>query len=329
MQSSEYLREGEILPLVSVIVPVLNGADKIDECIESLLAQSYPSHLTEIIVVDNNSDDGTQDIVSTYPVKLIHETIQTSYAARNHGIREARGSIIAFTDADCVADKMWLSRLVEPFSDEKVGAVGGKILSQESNNLIEQFTDYLQPFDVITDLPLEVFLTNNVAYRTHLVDAVGLFDEALFTAGDVDLAWRVQIHTGAKVKRVPEAIVYHKNRSTLKGLFKQFRRYGYSEVLLDTLYRGSRFHDRTPWDQLKIVLRQLIALFVYLRSMIYRLLVVSLGLKQVEVKDFYLAWPRYFFVAEVATLLGKVEALFSTRGFRRNPFPSRHEIQRV
>jgi cellulose synthase/poly-beta-1,6-N-acetylglucosamine synthase-like glycosyltransferase len=316
-------------PIVSIIVPVYNNAATIARCIESLLAQTYPADLTEIIIVNNNSGDNTTNIVGVYPVKLVHETIQTSYAARNRGIRAAQGSIVSFIDADCVADRQWLSHLMEPFKDERVGAIAGSILPDTSDSLVERFTNVLQPFEVPTDLPLEVLLTNNVAYRKDLVERVGLFDEALFTAGDVDLGWRVQIHTGAQVKRVPDAIVYHKHRSTFKGLFKQYRRYGFSEVLLDTLYKGSRFHSRAPQRQLGLMLRQLVALITYLRSMIYRRVVVGLSLKSITDQEFYLTWPVVYFVAEAGSLIGKVDALIATRGFRQNPFSSRAEIRRV
>jgi glycosyltransferase involved in cell wall biosynthesis len=100
-------------PSVSVVVPVYNGASTIGACLEALLAQTYDPALTEIIVVDNNSTDGTPDLVARYPVALLHERdIQTSYAARNRGVAHAGREIVAMTDADCVPEPDWLAQLI-------------------------------------------------------------------------------------------------------------------------------------------------------------------------------------------------------------------------
>jgi len=314
---------------VSVIVPVYNGQDTIGQCIEALLAQDWPQENFEVIVVDNNSTDRTVQVVSQYPVTLVHESaIQTSYAARNRGVRAARGDIVAFTDADCFADEAWLRRLVEPFSDPAVGAVAGTVQSYASSGLVERFFAAVRPFDPSSAESLKSLLTGNIAYRKHLVEDLGLFDETLFTAGDVDLGWRVQIWTKAQVRRVPDAVVYHRFRSTRKGLFDQYRRYGFSEILLDTLYRGSPFHKRTPARQLRIMVRQVRALFTYIGSMVYRRLRNRLDRVPIADAEFYLAFPVLFFIAESGALLGKCDALIATRGFRRTPFPSRPEIRR-
>ena len=106
-------------PRVSVIVPVLDGASCIDRCLEALLAQTYPSHRVELIVVDNGSRDATPDRVRTHPVTLLVErSVRSPYAARNAGIQRASGEVIAFTDADCVPAKDWLERGVAALERE-------------------------------------------------------------------------------------------------------------------------------------------------------------------------------------------------------------------
>ena len=101
---------------ISVVIPVLNAEKTIEQCLRSLYRQ-YQKPL-EIIVVDNHSTDGTKDIV----LDIIdhHREIQTYYLvevrqgpsfARNRGACQTRGEIIAFMDADCIADPSWLFRL--------------------------------------------------------------------------------------------------------------------------------------------------------------------------------------------------------------------------
>ena len=118
------------LPFASVIVPVYNGESMIAECIESLLSQDYPKDKYEIIVVDNNSNDHTPDIVKKYPVKYTMETrIQSSYAARNTGVKYAEGEALIFFDADQIATQNWLKNLMQEWTQKQYGAFGGRAVN--------------------------------------------------------------------------------------------------------------------------------------------------------------------------------------------------------
>jgi glycosyltransferase involved in cell wall biosynthesis len=128
------------LPFVSVIVPVYNGERNIGNCIKSLLSLDYPSSKLEIIIVDNNSKDATRRVIQEFPViSLIEDRIQSSYAARNTGLKQSKGEIIAFTDSDCIADKDWILKAVACFQDESVGCVAGRIDGYPPSNYIEEY----------------------------------------------------------------------------------------------------------------------------------------------------------------------------------------------
>jgi glycosyltransferase involved in cell wall biosynthesis len=89
----------DLLPLVSAIIPVYNGAAFLAEAIESILAQTYPKH--EIIVVDDGSSDRTREIAQSYPViRYLHQAHAGTAAARNRGVENAKGLYLAFLDAD-------------------------------------------------------------------------------------------------------------------------------------------------------------------------------------------------------------------------------------
>jgi len=114
-------------PLVSLIVPVRNGAARIGRCIEALLDQTYPRDRYEVIIVDNGSDDGTQEIIRSYPVTLLEETSAASpYVARNLGLRHARGEIYAFTDGGCVPRSDWLAQGVHSL-EQGADFAGGRV----------------------------------------------------------------------------------------------------------------------------------------------------------------------------------------------------------
>jgi cellulose synthase/poly-beta-1,6-N-acetylglucosamine synthase-like glycosyltransferase len=315
---------------VTMVVPAYNSSATIGPCLESLLAQDYPSGRYEIIVVDNNSSDNTSSVVREYPVSLAFEKgIQTPGAARNRGIALAETEILAFMDSDCIAEKDWLRNLIQPFFDPAVGVAGGRIASQApDSSLVEAFLAQVKVFSEERFHPSEPkgFPTGNVAYRRIALDQVGKFDAAMRGGEDVDLAWRVQAYGGYLGIYVLDAVVYHKHRSTLADLFYQYRGYGFTEMVLTTLYRGQAFHQRTPIYQLRAMVRQVRALGTYCLFFPLRLT----RWRRWRSDRMYLAWLPLWFVLDSGYLVGKVHGLVRTRFFRRNPYHTNHqEVRRT
>jgi glycosyltransferase involved in cell wall biosynthesis len=300
---------------VSVVVPVRDGAATIGPCIESLLAQTYPKNLTEIIVVDNGSTDSTPSVVARYPVTLLFETgLLTSYAARNRGIANATGQVIAFTDADCVATADWLLQLIAPFDDPTVGAVLGAVDDASPASLAEEFAARIRPFATPTCRGLKSLLTANAAIRAQVLRDLGSFDERLPTGGDVDLGWRLQQRSPLRIVESPARVI-HRHRSTFRGVFAQYRRYGLSEVLLTTIYRGGAGSQTAP-QQLRRMASQVRAIASYVAGFLLRA-VRSLfrGFDRREI-----LWPVFLLVAETGNVAGKLGGLVATRCYRRNPW---------
>ena len=100
-------------PFVSVIIPVLERYEALGGCLRALAGQSYPPDRIEILVVDNGRIPRAEEALGggRGPVRFLHEPVKGSYRARNRGLREARGSIYAFTDSDCIPDRDWIRRL--------------------------------------------------------------------------------------------------------------------------------------------------------------------------------------------------------------------------
>jgi GT2 family glycosyltransferase len=210
---------------------------------------------------------------------------------------------------------------VDPFRDPAVGVVGGKIASvQPSSSLVEAFLAQVKKSDGSQFQKTEpmAFPGGNVAYRATALQKVGIFDAAMPGGGDVDLAWRVQAYAGYKGVFAAQAVVYHKHRSSLTGVFRQYRRYGCSEIVLTTLYRNETFHCRTPKSQLRTMARQVRALCTYPVSFLVRLT----RWRSWQADRLYLVWPVLRFVLELGSLAGKIEGLVRTRCFRRNPYPT-------
>jgi glycosyltransferase involved in cell wall biosynthesis len=309
---------GEWCPFISIVIPVYNGVGTIQLCLGAIFRSDYPRERFEVIVVDNNSTDNTPEIASQYPVRLVYEReFQGPHAASNTGVREAQGEIVVFTDSDCVPDPEWLRALVEPFADPDVVAVGGRIEAYHPTSRVERFLQQeVQPLKncirLSESFPVSL-ITANAAYRLDALCAVGLFNPNMYTGSEVDLAWRVQWATGKKVVCASDALIYHKFNPSIRKMFHQFRIYGYSEIMLGTLYKDVPGYPRQPKEQVRIMLRQVRALCTYVASLAYRLVTAPLRRKGWD----YVLSPALWFVAESGSLFGKIEALWFTRFYRK------------
>jgi cellulose synthase/poly-beta-1,6-N-acetylglucosamine synthase-like glycosyltransferase len=235
-------------PAVSVIVPVHDGAATIRTCVEALLAQRMPRDAYEVLVVDNRSTDATRAIVAGYPVTLLDERrTQSSYAARNRGVAAARGSLLAFTDADCVPEADWLAALVGAFDDPDVGMAAGDIVAWRADALVERYqaARALDATRAYRHRVMPFAQTANAACRRRLFDAIGGFDAACAFGGDLDFSWRLQRQTGHRLAFVPEARVRHRHRTTWRGLFALYQKNATANCLLST--RWPHYAEYPRW----------------------------------------------------------------------------------
>ncbi len=194
--------------LVSIIIPAYNAEATLGVCLEACLAQTYPD--VEVIVVDDGSTDATPRIAQGFPVHYIRQENRGPAAARNHGAAEAKGSILAYTDADCVPEPEWIERLAAGFA-EGVGAVGGTYaLTSPEKALARMVHEEIAARHARFAQEVDFLGSFNVAYRKEVFEAVGGFDETFTMASgeDNDLAYRIY-DKGYKLRFVPEARVAH------------------------------------------------------------------------------------------------------------------------
>src|SRR6187549_1214219 len=102
-------------PFVSIIIPAKNEERLLRGCIRSLHQLDYPKDKIEIIIVDGLSTDNTARVAIEMGAKVISNVKQTVSPGRNIGFENAKGDLIAFTDADCIVDKNWLASSVKYF----------------------------------------------------------------------------------------------------------------------------------------------------------------------------------------------------------------------
>jgi glycosyltransferase involved in cell wall biosynthesis len=232
------------LPRVSVVVPVLNDAVQICSLLEALLGQSYPQDKFEIIVVDNGSIDGSRRAVEGFMarrpdiIRLLEEReIRGSYAARNAGIRNARGEIIAFTDSDCVPRVNWVEAGVKSLQERSASLGGGEILFTYRNNTPNIF----EYFDSARKLNQKGYIekngfaaTANLFAMKWVFEEYGLFRSELVSSGDLEFCRRA-VDGGAQLIYIADAVVEHPARSTLKAIYKKSKRIAKGQKQMQTL----------------------------------------------------------------------------------------------
>jgi len=193
--------------MVSVVIPMFNRAHTISDAVNSVLAQTYSNY--EIILVDDGSTDNTIEVISQYGDAVIYvnqENLGPS-VARNTGIKQAKGELIAFLDSDDVWHEDKLARQVACFADApRVGLVAsGHEIRDENWNLIHITRLTNREIGQIhrKDLYKNFFSTPSVIVRAKCFQEVGCFDETIRYAEDWDMWLRILKHYECKIINEP------------------------------------------------------------------------------------------------------------------------------
>jgi glycosyltransferase involved in cell wall biosynthesis len=221
-------------PFISIVICTYNGSATIRDTLEGISKLTYPEF--EVIVVNDGSKDDTDSIVSLYPVKLISTENNGLSSARNTGMVNAKGEIIAYIDDDAYPDPHWLHYLAYSFITSNHAGIGGPNIAPDTDGPVATCVAHAPggPVHVLlTDDIAEHVPGCNMAFRREVLMEVGGFDPVFRAAGDdVDLCWRIQ-HTGRTIGYHPSALVWHHRRNSLKAYWKQQKGYGKAEALLE------------------------------------------------------------------------------------------------
>jgi hypothetical protein len=215
-------------PRASVIVCAYNAAGTLDECLTSLAQLRYPDY--EVILVNDGSTDGTGDIARRHPwVTRIDIPNGGLAAARNVGLLEADGEIVAYVDADVRVDPDWLSFLIQPFLVSDVVASGGPNVVPDDDPWLAQCVARAPggPTHVLLDDEIAEHVPGcNMAFRRDALLAIDGFDPLFLRAGDdVDVCWRLQTR-GGRIAFAAAALVWHRHRASIGAYWRQQVGYG-------------------------------------------------------------------------------------------------------
>ena len=219
----------------SIIIPVKNEQDSIEQCIQSIKNILKEELDLEIIVVDNGSNDKTCDIVrSLNNVSLfIHPELNVS-GLRNFGAKVANGEILAFVDADCFVDKSWLKNAIPYFSSPRIGIVGSMAEVPPNANSIQKSWNSFRTRNRKDKAVSWINSMNMIVRRDVFFEFEG-FNEKLTTCEDVDFCYRVS--SKYKIISDPKILVFHAGEAdSYKKFFMKELWRGHSN------YQGIRSH---------------------------------------------------------------------------------------
>ena len=213
--------------MISVIVPTYNNWEALQECLFSLINQSFKEENYEIIVVNNNPGGFIPDwIKSENRIKLITESKKGSYSARNAGALESIGDILCFTDSDCIPDKEWLFNINEEMSSQSVNIIAGavEIIPFDSDNI-----SAFEAYDIAVGIRQDLYVkrgsaaTANLSLKRDVFNKLGGFDSSRLSGGDTDFCKRA-FSAGFTLIYCENAIVRHPARSDWRELVNKSKR---------------------------------------------------------------------------------------------------------
>lgn len=229
----------------SIIIPSFNRADEIEVLLKSLLELDFSIKKFEVIVSDDGSTDNTEIIVKEYekkanfPVKYVTQQNQGPGAARNLGMRSAKGDFFIFIDSDVIIPSHWLNIINNTLIKEDADAYGGPDTFLDNFPALLKAINYSMTSFITTGglrgkkgkkLAKYYPRSFNMGLSRALWEEIGGFG-SLRHGQDIEFSNRI-IRSGAKVIFIPDAEVYHKRRTNLRRFYKQVFNWGVARINL-------------------------------------------------------------------------------------------------
>ncbi|MDR1414873.1 MAG: glycosyltransferase [Odoribacteraceae bacterium] len=238
-----------LTPRWSIIIAVYNRPREIAELLDSAERLQADARDYEIIVVDDGSTDDLREQLghrsTALPLRYIHQQHAGPGAARNRGMREARGEFLIFVDSDCILPPGWLAAIARGVDAGQLDAFGGPDTCRADFPPLLKAIDYAMTSFIgtggtrgnRTSVGRYYPRGFNMGFSRRVRDAVGDLND-LRHGQDMDYSMRVHA-AGFRVGLIPEAYIYHKRRATIPRYARQIYNWGKARVTLSRLHPGT------------------------------------------------------------------------------------------
>lgn len=234
------------MPRFSVIVPVYNRVDEINDLLESLSAQTYRDF--EVIIVEDGSTEPCGDLVRSFAgkvdVRYFYKPNEGRSIARNYGIDRSSGDYLVFFDSDCVIPRDYFAILSAELDRQPLDCFGGPDAAHESFTPVQKAISFAMTSFLTTGgirggkVQMEKFVPRsfNMGYSRKVYDTVGGFREMF--SEDIDMSTRIR-QAGFSIGLIHPAHVFHKRRVDFARFWRQVYVFGMSRITLKLLYPDS------------------------------------------------------------------------------------------
>ncbi len=312
------------MPRFSVIVPVYNRPQEVDDLLKSLAAQSCRDF--EVLIVEDGSTVDCSEQCARWAaagvaVRYFAKDNEGRSIARNHGIERAQGDYFVFFDSDCVIPPDYFATLSVELDREPVDCFGGPDAASDDFSDVQKAISFSMTAFLTTGgirggkVQLERFTPRsfNMGYSRRVYEAVGGFREMF--SEDIDMSTRIR-QAGFSIRLIRPAFVYHKRRTSIAKFARQTYVFGMSRITLKLLYPGSLkpVHTLPALFTLGVVAMALLAIFwqwwAILPLVLYALLLWGSALYE----------TRSVKIASLAVVTSFVQLLSYGTGFLRAYF---------
>jgi glycosyltransferase involved in cell wall biosynthesis len=260
---------------VSVVVCAYNEEKYLEQCLEALRIQSYPSERYEIIIIDDESHDETFNIANKFKLSFLkkkHPLISLKSiphgglsVARNSGINVSKGDVVAFIDGDAIAKHDWVEKIANEFAkSDKPQIIGGPIhlLNKESKTASLLYHSILS-FEMRPECAI---IGTNMAFSKTLLDDSNVFHPLFISRGDESYLFKkLRLKHNILPRKVDSIIVEHESPESIRTWLKTRVQNGYFSVLIASLFGNEQ--SIYSYSKLLISLVSLVLPFLIILSL--------------------------------------------------------------
>ena len=235
------------MPFFSIIIPVYNRPDEVDELLESLSKQTYLDF--EVLLIEDGSTEKCNLVAEKYSndinIRYYYKDNSGRSETRNYGMEKAEGDYFVFFDSDCVIPPFYFEKIKKTLNSNYTDSYGGPDKADESFSDLQKAISFSMTSFLTTGgirgskgVKMEKFVprTFNMGFSKEVYEKVGGFKDMF--GEDIDLSLRIR-NNGYTCQLISDAYVYHKRRVDLRSFYRQVHVFGMARISLYLLHPSS------------------------------------------------------------------------------------------